>query len=70
MYRERNRIERIISLLKINGIIAMRYDELTGFFLGALHIAAGWLAGNFQSIRANTCSRFAKNCRHPPLAPW
>ena len=23
-----------------------------------------------QSIRAKTCSRFAKNCGHPPLAPW
>jgi hypothetical protein len=23
-----------------------------------------------QSIRANTCSRFAKNRCHPPLAPW
>jgi hypothetical protein len=23
-----------------------------------------------QSIRAKTCSRAAKNFRHPPLAPW
>jgi hypothetical protein len=27
-------------------------------------------AGRLQSIRANTCSRAAKNCCHPPLAPW
>jgi hypothetical protein len=27
-------------------------------------------AGKFQSIRAKTCSRAAKNCCHPLLAPW
>ena len=27
-------------------------------------------AGRLQSIRARTCSRFAKNCGHPCLAPW
>ena len=27
-------------------------------------------AGRSQSIRAKTCSRFAKNCCHPYLAPW
>jgi len=27
-------------------------------------------AGRLQSIRAKTCSRFAKNRCHPPWAPW
>jgi transposase len=40
MYRERNRIERMIGHLKINGAIATRYDKLAGSFLDALHIAA------------------------------
>jgi hypothetical protein len=27
-------------------------------------------AGSLQSIRAKTCSRAARNCCQPPLAPW
>ena len=80
MYRERNRIERMIGHLKINRAIATRYDKLARSFLDALHIAYAMqlckqglalnCAGRLQSIRANTCSRAAKNCCHPPLAPW
>jgi transposase len=40
MYRERNRIERMIGHLKINRAIVTRYDKLARFFLDALHIAA------------------------------
>ena len=40
MYRERNRIERMIGHLKINLAIATRYDKLARSFLDALHIAA------------------------------
>jgi Transposase DDE domain len=40
MYRERNRIERMIGHLKINSAIATRYDKLARSFLDALHIAA------------------------------
>jgi transposase len=40
MYRERNRIERMIGHLKINRAIATRYDKLASSFLDALHIAA------------------------------
>jgi transposase len=40
MYRERNRIERMIGHLKINRAIATRYDKLARSFLDALHIAA------------------------------
>ena len=40
MYRERNRIERMIGHLKINRAIATRYDKLAGSLLDALHIAA------------------------------
>ena len=39
MYRERNRIERMIGHLKINRAIATRYDKLVRSFLDALHIA-------------------------------
>jgi hypothetical protein len=85
MYRERNRIERMIGHLMINRAIATRYDRLARSFLAALHIAAirrclryatlqsgpsFELCRRLQSIRAKTCSRFAKNCCHPPLAPW
>jgi transposase len=51
MYRERNRIERMIGHLKINHAIATRYDKLARSFLDALHIAAirrclrGWFVG-------------------------
>jgi transposase len=40
MYRERNRIERMIGHLMINRAIATRYDKLARSFLDALHIAA------------------------------
>lgn len=40
LYRERNRIERMIGHLKINRAIATRYDKLARSFLDALHIAA------------------------------
>lgn len=40
MYRERNRIERMIGHLKINRALATRYDKLARSFLDALHIAA------------------------------
>jgi transposase len=40
MYRERNRIERMIDHLKVNRAIATRYDKLAHSFLDALHIAA------------------------------
>ena len=40
IYRQRNRIERLIGHLKINRAIATRYDKLARSFLDALHIAA------------------------------
>ena len=40
MYRERNRIERMIGHLKINSAIATRYDKLARAFPDALDIAA------------------------------
>jgi len=40
IYRERNRIERMIGRLKINRAIATRYDRLARSFLDALHLAA------------------------------
>ena len=85
MYRERNSIERMIGHLKINRAIATRYDKLARSFLDALRIALSAdayamqlckqgpalnCAGRLQSIRANTCSRAAKNSCHPTLAPW
>jgi transposase len=39
IYRERNRIERMIGHLKINRAIATRYDKLARSFLDALHLA-------------------------------
>lgn len=39
LYRERNRIERLIGHLKINRAIATRYDKLAQSFLDALHLA-------------------------------
>jgi len=39
IYRERNRIERMIGHLKINRAIATRYDKLARSFLDVLHIA-------------------------------
>lgn len=40
LYRERNRIERMIGRLKVNRAVATRYDKLARSFLDALHIAA------------------------------
>lgn len=40
LYRERNRIERMIGYLKVNRAVATRYDKLARSFLDALHIAA------------------------------
>jgi transposase len=40
MYRERNRIERMIGHLKTNRAIATRYDKLARSFLDSLRIAA------------------------------
>lgn len=40
IYRERNRIERMIGHLKVNRAIATRYDKLARSFLDALHLAA------------------------------
>ncbi len=40
LYRERNRIERMIGHLKVNRAIATRYDKLARSFLDALHVAA------------------------------
>ena len=39
IYRERNRIERMIGHLKINRAIATRYDKLARSFLDVLHLA-------------------------------
>jgi transposase len=39
IYRERNRIERMIGYLKINRAVATRYDKLARSFLDALHLA-------------------------------
>ena len=39
IYRERNRIERMIGHLKTNRAIATRYDKLAQSFLDALHLA-------------------------------
>ena len=40
LYRQRNRIERMIGHLKINRAIATRYDKLARSFLDMLHLAA------------------------------
>jgi transposase len=39
IYKERNRIERMIGHLKVNRAIATRYDKLAQSFLDALHLA-------------------------------
>jgi len=39
IYRERNRIERMIGHLKVNRAIATRYDKLARSFHDALHLA-------------------------------
>jgi transposase len=40
IYRERNRIERMIGHLKVSRAVATRYDKLARSFLDTLHIAA------------------------------
>jgi len=40
IYRQRNRIERMIGHLKINRAVATRYDKLARSFLDMLHLAA------------------------------
>jgi transposase len=40
LYRDRNRIERMIGHLKVNRAVATRYDKLARSFLDALHLAA------------------------------
>jgi len=40
IYKERNRIERMIGHLKISRAVATRYDKLASSFLSTLHIAA------------------------------
>jgi transposase len=39
IYKERNRIERMIGHLKISRAVATRYDKLASSFLDTLHIA-------------------------------
>jgi len=39
IYKERNRIERMIGHLKVNRAVATRYDKLASSFLDTLHIA-------------------------------
>jgi len=39
IYKERNRIERMIGHLKINRAVATRFDKLASSFLDTLHIA-------------------------------
>lgn len=45
LYRERNCIERVFGHLKINRVIATRYDQLAETFLGMLFLASAryWL---------------------------
>ena len=40
IYKERNRIERMIGHLKISRAVATRYDKLASSFLDTLRIAA------------------------------
>ena len=40
LYRQRNRVERMIGHLKINRAITTQYDKLADSFLGMLHLAA------------------------------
>ncbi len=45
LYKQRNRIERMLRHLKINRAIATRCDQLANSFLGMVHIATAryWL---------------------------
>lgn len=40
LYRQRNRVERMIGHLKVNRAIATRYDKLAESFLGTLYLGA------------------------------
>ncbi len=40
LYRERNRIERLVGHLKENRRLATRYDKTAGAFLGMVNLAA------------------------------
>jgi len=39
LHKQRNRIERMFGYLKINRVIATRYDQLANSFLGMVHLA-------------------------------
>lgn len=39
VYKQRNRIERMVGELKINRAITTRYDQLASSFLGMVHLA-------------------------------
>ncbi|WP_249042108.1 transposase [Sphingobium limneticum] len=39
LYKQRNRIERMFGQLKVNRLIATRYDQLAKNFLGMLYLA-------------------------------
>ncbi len=45
LYKQRNRIECMFGPLKINRVIATRYDQLASSFLGMVHLATArcWL---------------------------
>nr|WP_256215305.1 IS5 family transposase [Sphingobium sp. AP50] len=45
LYKQRNRIERMLGHLTINRAIATRYDQLANSFLGMVHLATAryWL---------------------------
>jgi len=45
LYKQRNRIERMVGWLKINRAIATRYDQLANSFMGMVQIATAryWL---------------------------
>jgi hypothetical protein len=54
LYRERNRIERVIGHLNINRAIATRYDQLADSFLGVLYTATAryWIKFVHAAYRA------------------
>jgi transposase len=69
LYRERNRIERVLGHLKINRAIATRYDQLAETFLGMLFIASAryWMkfAYAYGSSKGNP-----GRCRGPVVAKF
>ena len=46
LYRERNRIERMIGHLKVNRAIATRYDKLARNFLAGVQLASAMILLN------------------------